>query len=84
MANPLEWSPAEEPNGESPYDHTRAKTPFGDYLITWKSWKDFPSYDVEFQEIYRTSRNLLRDAKVAAQEDYDSRIELAASTPKRL
>ena len=33
-------------NGIS-YDHSILETPFGRFLITWKSWKDCPSFDVD-------------------------------------
>jgi len=33
-------------NGIS-YDHSILNTPFGRFLITWKSWKEYPSFDVD-------------------------------------
>ncbi len=82
MANPLEWTPAAPSNSGCPYDHTRAKTPFGDYLVTWKSWKDYPSYGLEFADEYLTTENTLPDAKLAAQEDFDRRVAASvAPTP---
>lgn len=29
------------------YDNSAADTPFGRYFITWKSWKDYPSFTVD-------------------------------------
>lgn len=43
----LEWSKIFAPNEEIRYTHVISETPFGRFLITWKSWKDDPSYDVD-------------------------------------
>ena len=36
-----------EPCEECAYNHVVAKTPIGDIHITWKGWKEYPSYDAE-------------------------------------
>jgi hypothetical protein len=36
----LDWSAPAPPNSECSYDHTVAVTPFGRFLLTWKSWKE--------------------------------------------
>lgn len=74
MAKPLEWTEESSPNESCPYDHTQALTPFGYYRITWKSWKDYPSYGVDFGEEYIVEGNTLSLAKEAAQADYDRRV----------
>lgn len=43
----LEWVVYECGENDIPYDHCIAETPFGRFLITWKGWKENPSYDVE-------------------------------------
>lgn len=43
----LQWSKPAPANDEIHYDHVIAQTPFGRILITWKSWKDQPKFDIE-------------------------------------
>lgn len=43
----LEWTAPSPANEYCHYNHVEAKTPFGRFLITWKGWKDYPSYDIE-------------------------------------
>lgn len=38
------WSEPAPPDDTCYYHHTRAQTPFGDFLLTWKGWKDKPDY----------------------------------------
>lgn len=45
---PLVWTDVQEPNSEICYHHIKAKTPFGDIVIDWKGWKDFPSFDISW------------------------------------
>ena len=46
----LVWSEPSPPNGDDCFcDHVKAITPFGEIMITWKSWKEHPSYDVEHE-----------------------------------
>lgn len=45
---PLSWSEPSGPNSLCRYDHVIAETAFGNIYITWKSWKDYPDYTVEF------------------------------------
>ncbi len=40
----LEWAAPSEPNDECHYNHPKAETPFGRFLLTWKGWKDSPEY----------------------------------------
>lgn len=37
---PINWSEERKPNADIRYHHVTASTPFGDFLITWKGWKD--------------------------------------------
>ena len=43
----LNWSEPKPPNEDCAYDHVEASTPMGIFRITWKGWKDHPSYVVE-------------------------------------
>jgi len=44
----MNWTEPKPPTeGESNYDHVRLQTPLGEIIITWKSWKESPSYDIE-------------------------------------
>lgn len=62
----LVWSENFKPNNICSYDHCIADTPFGQFLISWKSWKDYPSFTIDEApgslELY-TRYNLLKDAK---------------------
>lgn len=44
----LKWSPPAPGEEECRYDHTRAQTPFGNFLLTWKSWKSGPGQDPDY------------------------------------
>jgi len=69
----LKWAEPKPPTkGSHPYDHVTAQTPFGEILITWKSWKDYPSYCVDTHPIpgYFHAADTLEDAKKKAEQDY--------------
>ena len=40
----LIWTAASPANKQCCYDHTTAQTPFGRFLLTWKSWKEYPDF----------------------------------------
>lgn len=43
----MKWTEPTNPKADvSNYDHCTTKTPIGEFIIEWKSWKDFPDYDV--------------------------------------
>jgi hypothetical protein len=43
----MNWTEPQPPTeGISYYDHTICKTPFGEFKIEWKSWKEYDNYDV--------------------------------------
>jgi hypothetical protein len=42
----LSWTDPANPCDECAYDHTIAETPFGRFLLTWKSWKTEPWQDM--------------------------------------
>lgn len=44
----MEWSVINPPtSGKSHYNHITSKTPLGEVIIEWKSWKTNPSYDIQ-------------------------------------
>lgn len=62
----LVWSENFKPNNVCSYDHCIADTPFGQFLISWKSWKDYPGFSIDeapgIFELY-TCHDSLEDAK---------------------
>ncbi|GMQ92264.1 MAG: hypothetical protein BMS9Abin11_1586 [Gammaproteobacteria bacterium] len=68
----IDWSKEFPPNSECNYNHVKGKTPLGDFLISWKGWKDSPIYDVEHIVYggYRYNLGSLDDAKEEAQKRY--------------
>lgn len=74
---PLVWTDVQEPNSEICYHHIKAKTPFGDIVIDWKGWKDFPSYDIsaDFEKTsYIASENDLESALDSANDHWNKLI----------
>ena len=45
--NEIEWSEEKEPNNEVSYNHVIGQTPLGEFLITWKGWKEYAGFDIE-------------------------------------
>lgn len=43
----IEWSDVQKPSNGINYDHCIGYTPLGEFVITWKSWKERPDYDIE-------------------------------------
>jgi hypothetical protein len=43
----LNWTEPQEANYAVSYNHVKASTAFGDILITWKGWKEYPEYFIE-------------------------------------
>lgn len=79
---PLEWSDPSPPDRDYYYDHTVAKTAFGDIVITWKSWKEPGAYSVDlpfswrpelFDSMYMGA-NTLDEAKSQAQAAWENAI----------
>lgn len=68
----LKWTDPASPDADCPYDHVSAETPFGTIRITWKGWKDYPSYDVDVHPIadFFESYDTLEDAKKGASDAF--------------
>ena len=43
----LIWTENRAPCEECTYDHCMTETPFGKFLITWKSWKKHDDYCID-------------------------------------
>jgi hypothetical protein len=64
----MKWTEPKLPTeGESYYDHVKCQTPLGEFLIEWKSWKEFPDYGVMLNGEYVTTSYELEDAKEDAE-----------------
>lgn len=65
------WEGVEPPDKSCSYDHVRGSHPLGEVLISWKSWKNYPSYDLEFRDEYHSNHSTLEGAKETAQFHID-------------
>ena len=72
---PIKWGDEQAPNDECSYTHVKGESPLGEFLITWKGWKQHPAYDVEVSPWgWLDSGTGLQDAKDIAKKEYESRI----------
>ena len=46
VIKPLKWSGHRQPDKDVPHDHQIAETPFGRFVVMWKSWKSEPLQDM--------------------------------------
>lgn len=75
----LQWSPYSDPNDSCHYNHTFAETPFGRFLLTWKSWKDNPGYgfdETPWGEVVYLGWDTVDSAKQWAKEELIRRAQL--------
>jgi hypothetical protein len=72
----LQWTESMPPNNECHYDHCIAETPFGRFLITWKSWKDYdsPTVDETPWGDWYSAFNSVDEAKAACQQGMNERL----------
>lgn len=76
LVAPLEWTAPAKPNSECHYDHVIAETPFGRFLITWKSWKDYDSPTIDetpWGDYFGVGADV-NDAKAMAEAEYQQRV----------
>ena len=73
----LQWTEPTPPNEYWHYNHIEAMTPFGKFVIKWKGWKEYPSYDIEETPWgeWLGSFNTLEDAKVKAEEAWVLKVQ---------
>lgn len=80
----IKWTEVYEPGSASGietcmYDHCFGITPAGNYLITWKGWKNYPFYYIDKSPFigsndYR-SFDTLKAAKDAAESHFEEVIQ---------
>ena len=72
----LQWTDNTPPCEECRYDHCTAETPFGRFLISWKSWKQFdsPTVDETPWGDWYGAFNSVDAAKAACQREMDERL----------
>ena len=80
----MDWTEPKPPtDGICYYDHVDCDTPLGLCRITWKSWKERPDYDVEFDGISIGFASDLEEAKeLAVQHLIDKHRSLSAFLAK--
>ena len=66
-------------DNELSYDHSILNTPFGRFLITWKSWKSFPKYDVEESPIESLCFNIHENSLEETQKECERLYQKAIS-----
>jgi hypothetical protein len=78
----LQWTENMPPNEGCRYDHCTANTPFGRFLITWKSWKQFDSPNVDETPWCKWygAFNSVDAAKAACQREMDVRLTFWSRT----
>jgi hypothetical protein len=72
----LQWTDNMPPSEACRYDHCTAETPFGRFLITWKSWKEYddPTVDETPWGDWYAAFNSVDDAKAACQQGMNERL----------
>jgi hypothetical protein len=77
----LQWTENRQPNEECRYNHCKAETPFGRFLITWKGWKryDDPTVDETPWGDWYGVFNSVDDAKTACQREFDVKLAVCAA-----
>jgi hypothetical protein len=72
----LQWTDNMPPSEACRYDHCIAETPFGRFLITWKSWKEYdsPTVDETPWGDWYAAFNSVDDAKAACQQGMNERL----------
>lgn len=80
-ASGIQWSENMPASEECRYDHCIAQTPFGRFLITWKSWKEYdsPTVDETPWSDWGGFFNSVDEAKAACQREFDKRLEACAA-----
>jgi hypothetical protein len=74
----LAWSAPAPPCEECRYDHTRAETPFGTFLLTWKGWKEYdsPGFDeTPWGDVIYNGWNTVEEAQAWAESEMERRIK---------
>ena len=72
----LQWTENLPPSEDCRYDHCIAETPFGRFLVTWKSWKKFdsPTVDETPWGDWYAPFGSVDEAKSACQQELNQRL----------
>lgn len=70
----MNWSKERIP-GKIPYNHVVCETPLGECVISWKGWKEHPSYDIDLDDEWIGSEYSLEEAKQVAQQHLEKKYE---------
>lgn len=72
----IEWSGEQPANNHCSYNHVIGKSPIGDFLITWKGWKESPSFTIDESPFgwINCLSDTLDDAKAEAQKVFAEKI----------
>ena len=73
---PIAWSDVKPPTADCYYNHITAETPLGNFLITWKSWKENyqPTVDQTPWGDWYVVCDSVEDAMLKAEAEYKKRI----------
>jgi len=73
----FEWTEPAKPDGgkNSFYDHVKCNTSLGDFQIEWKSWKEYDTYCLYFNQDYVDSLYTLDEAKQSAYDYIKKKIQ---------
>lgn len=79
----LYWTENMPPSESCRYDHCIAETPFGRFLITWKSWKEYdsPTVDETPWGDWYVAFNSIDAAKAACQQEFNKRLARCGHQP---
>jgi hypothetical protein len=74
------WTENMPPSESCRYDHCIAETPFGRFLITWKSWKEYNGLTVDETPWgdWCCAFDSIDEAKSACQQEFDQRLARCA------
>ena len=64
----MKWSEPHKPNDNISYDYVTMDSPLGEFIISWKSWKETPSYDLELDGKWLSSDWDLTQCKSGARQ----------------
>ena len=77
----IKWHEPKKPDETCSYDYLIGETPFGNILITWKSWKDYPNFEVDEPEwlAHNCHTITLDETKEWCEQEYEARIRTACA-----
>lgn len=68
---PILWEDETPPNHQCSYTHAIGHSPLGEFLITWKDWKEEHDYSVDVSPVgYVNGKDTLEKTKNMLDEKY--------------